>query len=106
MHFRYRIYLKLVAVWRLRTVNLHDGDASKYTFHTTSGGVVSWDWDNLLAPDTSVPAIDEFGNSHNGAEFVHELGLGIAFSGTMVPEPTTALMMLLAPLAFRRRRRK
>ncbi len=90
----------------------HDGITS-YAFSSTTGPTVSWKWSGLIPPNPApdpllnTPAIDEDGNSHVGDGYVHELGLGVAFVGELVPEPTTALMaVVFAPLALGRGRRR
>jgi hypothetical protein len=87
-----------------------DATPSQYTFSATSGGVVSWAWRDIVAPGTTTTVTDEFGvekTSDIGGTtlgFVHELGLGVAFVGTPIPEPATLSMLVLTPLIFRRRR--
>jgi|GEM_PF-1257071 len=87
-----------------------DGDLSQYTFASADGPVVSWTWSNIVNPGTGTTVTDENGSvklSNEGGTqlgFVHELGLGVAFTG--VPEPATLSMFALVPLLLRRRSRR
>jgi len=82
-------------------------DPTKYTYSSTSGGVVSWTWENLVNPGTGTGLVEWDGTTHAppSSGFVHELGLATSFIGT-IPEPTTLSLMLLSPLILRRRRRQ
>jgi len=82
-------------------------DPTKYTFSSTSGGVVSWTWENLVNPQTGTGLVKADGTPVNPPTngFVHELGMALSFTG-IIPEPTTLSLMMLSPLVFRRRRRQ
>jgi len=100
----------LMGVWdvQVRGDTYLDSNTGQYTFQGTPGGVVSWQWNIVVAPGKTTQVVDASGMYHlsddGGTQkgFVHELGLGVSFTG--VPEPGMLVLLGLSPLVLRRRR--
>ncbi|MCK6456863.1 MAG: hypothetical protein L6Q92_10085 [Phycisphaerae bacterium] len=89
-----------------------DGNLMDYNFLATSGPVVSWKWEGIINPGTGTLVDDGAGNPIPSNTFgaplgyVYELGLGVAFSGELIPEPTSISLAAGSLLMVLRRRRR
>jgi len=83
-----------------------DGDASQYTFASTSGVASSWTWGNIVNPGQTTKVHTGFQSGVTPVQkgYVFELGLAVAF--VAVPEPATASLLILGALLLCRPNRK